>query len=221
LPSTSKELLGGQDAVAELAETFGVVAHGPIVVLASSPPSASVARRSSCSAPHGIDVANVTTDRCVPAPTREEALRRVNPSRKVPQGPRRKEGAMSAQGATLGRGIVRLPMWPVAALVAAAAAATIGLTMIDGATTSQLPADIPVVVGISHVAPRFQPAVGVSGFENPGAYTGETARTATGLENLGAYTGTYKGLENSLENSGASTSEAEITPTVTWHRPVI
>jgi hypothetical protein len=120
---------------------------------------------------------------------------------------------MSAQGATLGRGTIRLPIWPVAALVAAAAAATIGISTIGGAT-SELPVQVPsVVVGTSHVAPRVQPSVGVSGFENPGAYTGETARTYTGLENPGAYTG--------IENPGASTSETEFTPTVTWHRPVI
>jgi len=94
---------------------------------------------------------------------------------------------MSTQGATLGRGTIRLPIWPVAALVAAAAAATIGISTIGGATRD-LPVQVPsVVVGISHATPRFQPSVGVSGFENP----------------------------------GTSTSEAEFTPTVTWHRPVI
>jgi hypothetical protein len=83
---------------------------------------------------------------------------------------------MSAQGATLGgRGnVLHLPIWPVAALVAAAAAALIGLSLIDGVapTRSVTPvtdiqrlanssaamreqgAAIPVAFGISHVTPK-------------------------------------------------------------------
>jgi hypothetical protein len=38
---------------------------------------------------------------------------------------------MSAQGATLGRGTVRIPIWPVAVVVLAATAAVIGLSTID------------------------------------------------------------------------------------------
>lgn len=107
---------------------------------------------------------------------------------------------MSAQGATLGRGTVgrgtvRLPMWPVAALVAAAAAVTIGITMIDGASRSgtaiREQGEVPaVVVGISHVTPSLHsvpsvPSVGYAGFENPGAYITEAPAFAPGLGNPG------------------------------------
>jgi hypothetical protein len=114
---------------------------------------------------------------------------------------------MSTQGATLGRGSVRLPMWPVAALVAAAAAVTIGVTMIDSAgqeASSTTAIREQVIVGISHATPRLQASVGYSGLENPGAYISDAPTYAPGLE-----------------NQGASDSEAEFTPTVTWHRPVI
>ena len=36
MPSTSKELLGGQDAVAELPDPFGVIAH-PVILPAALP----------------------------------------------------------------------------------------------------------------------------------------------------------------------------------------
>src|SRR6266511_5127833 len=56
------------------------------------------------------------------------------PSTKVPMGPERKEEAMSAQGGTLaGRGTMHLPIWPVAALVVAAIAAAIGMSVLGGA----------------------------------------------------------------------------------------
>ena len=113
---------------------------------------------------------------------------------------------MSAQGATIGgRGnVLHLPIWPVAALVAAAAAALIGLSLIDGAapTRSVTPvtdiqrlanssaaireqgATIPVAFGISHVTPKV---VGVVGLENPAAYAPQAPTYAPGLENPGAY----------------------------------
>jgi hypothetical protein len=96
---------------------------------------------------------------------------------------------MSAQGATIGRrGIgVHLPMWPVAILVAAVAAATIGMTVLteegqpkpvtsvtdierianSSAAVREQGAALPIVVGISHVAPSV---TGFAGFENPSAY---------------------------------------------------
>ena len=115
---------------------------------------------------------------------------------------------MSAQGATLGRGSVRLPMWPVAALVAAAAAVTIGVTMIDGArqeastTTANRE---QVIVGISHASPRLAVSPGDA---------------IVGISHASPRLPVSAG-EAGLENRGASTSEAEFTPTVTWHRPVI
>ena len=85
---------------------------------------------------------------------------------------------MSAQGATLGRGTVRIPIWPVAVVVLAATAAMIGLSSIDSigtiapartlvtvtdaqrlanstAAVREQGAALPVIVGISHVAPSL------------------------------------------------------------------
>lgn len=111
---------------------------------------------------------------------------------------------MSAQGATLGRGTVHIPIWPVAVVVlAAAAAALIGLSSIDtiaparpvtivtdaqrlansSAAVREQGAALPVVVGISHVTPK---ATGFAGFENPGAYVTQVP-TYAGFENPGAY----------------------------------
>ncbi len=131
---------------------------------------------------------------------------------------------MSAQGATLRRGIVHIPIWPVAVVVAAAAATLIGLTTIDrdapaGSVTTvteserlanstaairEQGARLPVVVGISHVTPK---ATGFVGLENPGAYGISQVTEGTypvGLENPGAYP--------------AAESDAGFTPT-TGARP--
>jgi hypothetical protein len=114
---------------------------------------------------------------------------------------------MSAQGATLRRGTVHIPIWPVAIVVVAATAAVIGLSAIDGpapartittvtdaerlanstAAIREQGAVAPLAVGISHVAPS---AVGFAGFENPGAYGISQVTEAAhpvGLENPGAY----------------------------------
>ena len=110
---------------------------------------------------------------------------------------------MSAQGATLRRGTAHLPIWPVAALVTAAVATLIGMSLIDGArpqgivtsvTQSERLANssaaireqgavLPVVWGTSHVTPSQTTFVGL---ENPGAYV-EAPAYAPGLENPGAY----------------------------------
>jgi hypothetical protein len=137
---------------------------------------------------------------------------------------------MSAQGATLGgRGnVLHLPIWPVAALVAAVAAVTIGVTMIgeqgrDATRPFTLTGEaansttairesgvvIPAVVGISHVAPSV-PAVseGYAGFENPAAYAPQLPTFATGLENPAAYAPQAPTYAPGLENPGAYPSEA-------------
>ena len=85
---------------------------------------------------------------------------------------------MSAQGATLGRGTGYIPIWPVAVVVLAATAAVIGLSTIDTidsiapartlvtvtnaqrlanstAAVREQGATLPVIVGISHVAPSL------------------------------------------------------------------
>ncbi len=76
--------------------------------------------------------ADVTVDRCGPAPTRRTLPRTVASSAKrSSRGPERKGGAMSAQGGTLQRrGTIELPIWPVAVLVVAALAAAIGMTLL-------------------------------------------------------------------------------------------
>ena len=85
---------------------------------------------------------------------------------------------MSAQGATLGRGTGYIPIWPVAVVVLAATAALIGLSSIASiytiapartlvtvtdaqrlanstAAVREQGATLPVIVGISHVAPSL------------------------------------------------------------------
>jgi hypothetical protein len=82
---------------------------------------------------------------------------------------------MSAQGATLRRGTIELPIWPVAVLVVAALAAAIGMTALGDAGRTKFVtsvtdserfanstaavreqgATLPVIVGISHVAPSL------------------------------------------------------------------
>jgi hypothetical protein len=109
---------------------------------------------------------------------------------------------MSAQGATLGRGTVRIPIWPVAVVVlAAATAAVIGLSSIDTiaparpvtivtdaqrlanstAAVREQGAVAPVVIGISHVTPRaieYVPAV-----DFPGPY-GVPVTEAVGISHV-------------------------------------
>ena len=88
---------------------------------------------------------------------------------------------MSAQGATLGRGTGYIPIWPVAVVVLAATAAVIGLSTIaridtiapartlvtvtdaqrlanSTAAVREQGAALPVIVGISHVAPSLHSA---------------------------------------------------------------
>jgi hypothetical protein len=110
---------------------------------------------------------------------------------------------MSAQGATLRRGTAHLPIWPVAALVTAAVATLIGMSLIDGvrpqgivtsvtrterlanssAAIREQGAVLPIVWGTSHVTPS---QAGFAGFENPGAYITEAPAFA-GFENPAAY----------------------------------
>ena len=86
---------------------------------------------------------------------------------------------MSAQGATLRRGTIELPIWPVAVLVVAALAAAIGMTALgdagqtrfvtsvsdserlanSSAAIREQGAALPVIVGISHVAPSLHGSV--------------------------------------------------------------
>ena len=115
---------------------------------------------------------------------------------------------MSTQGATLRRGIVHIPIWPVAVVVLAATAVVIGLSTLDtdtiaparpvtvvtdaerlassSAAIREQGAVAPVVVGISHVTPKAVMPVGYVGLENPGAYLPRSAYP-NGLENPTAY----------------------------------
>jgi hypothetical protein len=114
---------------------------------------------------------------------------------------------MSTQGGTLQRrGTIELPMWPVAVLVVALIAAAIGVTMLGNevrtryvtsvtdierlsnstAAVREQGATLPVVVGISHVAPSLHASTGYAGFENPAAtYIRESSGYA-GFENPAA-----------------------------------
>jgi hypothetical protein len=97
---------------------------------------------------------------------------------------------MSTQGGTLQRrGTIELPIWPVAVLVVAMIAAAIGVTMLGNevrtsyvtsvtdierlsnstAAVREQGATLPVIVGISHVAPSLHASTGYAGFENPAA----------------------------------------------------
>jgi hypothetical protein len=107
----------------------------------------------------------------------------------------------------------------VAILVAAVAAATIGITLSrqqnqprsvtsvteverlanSSAAIREQGATLPVVVGISHVAPSVS---GFAGFENPGAYV-TRAPAYAGFENPGAYVTQAPTYASGLENPGA------------------
>jgi hypothetical protein len=125
---------------------------------------------------------------------------------------------MSAQGATLRRGTVHIPIWPVAVVVAVAAATLIGLTTIDRdapigsvatVTESERLANSTAAIreqgAVLPVAGVSQSATGFAGFENPGAYGISQVTEAThpvGLENPGAYP------------EAGSESDAGFTPTM-------
>jgi hypothetical protein len=111
----------------------------------------------------------------------------------------------------------------VAILVAAVAAATIGITLSrqqdqprsvtsvtdverlanSSAAIREQGATLPVVVGISHVAPSVS---GFAGFENPGAYVTQAPAFA-GFENPGAYV-TRAPAFAGFENPGAYVTQA-------------
>jgi hypothetical protein len=128
---------------------------------------------------------------------------------------------MATQGATLGRGTLHLPIWPLAAIVAGAAALMIGLTLIDAprpssaavvtdverfanssAAVRERPDTLIPAVGISHVAPNAT-TTHVVGLENPGAVIAQAPTYATGLENPGAYVVQSPTYATGLENPGA------------------
>ena len=125
---------------------------------------------------------------------------------------------MSTQGATLRRGTVHIPIWPVAVVVLAVTAAVIGLSAIDATIDGVAPyrqvvvtdaqrlanssaaireqgAVLPVTWSASHVAPS---AVGFARFAPPAAYGISQVTEATfpvGLENPGAYAGAGSGAD--------------------------
>jgi hypothetical protein len=98
---------------------------------------------------------------------------------------------MSTQGATLRRGTIELPILPVAVLLVAALAAVIGLSSIGSidtiapartlvtvtdaqrlanstAAVREQGATVPVIVGISHVAPSLHGATIGTGWDSLG-----------------------------------------------------
>ncbi len=149
---------------------------------------------------------------------------------------------MSAQGATLRRGTIHLPIWPVAVLVVAAAAVMIMTSLFDdvrpqgpvssvseserlanssawireqGAVAPALPVIDPAVLEHSSAAIREQGAA-------LGVGAGLSAPTyATGLENPGAYVTHAPTYATGLENPGAYqpngiTSKAEPHDPITF-----
>jgi hypothetical protein len=120
---------------------------------------------------------------------------------------------------------VHLPIWPLAAIVAGAAALMIGLTLIDAprpastpavvtdverfanssAAVREQPSELIPAVGISHVTPNATTETFV-GLENPGAYVAQGPTYATGLENPGAYVVQTPTYATGLENPGAYVS---------------
>ena len=163
-------------------------------------------------------MADGTTDRCAPAPTPGEAIRRVGSSTRSRRD-REEGGAIGAQGATLGRGTVRIPIWPVAVVVLAATAAVIGMSMLDTSDTiaparplvtvtdaqrlenstaaiREQGAVAPVAVGISHVTPKAVLPIGIS-HVTPSLHA---STGFSGLENPAASyireASGYAGLEN-------------------------
>ena len=112
---------------------------------------------------------------------------------------------MATQGATLGRGTLHLPIWPLAAIVAGAAALMIGLTLNDASRPSTVVVERPdalPAVGISHVTPNATTS-GFVGLENPGAVIAQAPTYAVGLENPGAYVAQAPTYAVGLENPGA------------------
>ena len=110
---------------------------------------------------------------------------------------------MSAQGATLGRGTVHIPIWPVAVVVRRrhrrrdravtfvdrhdrAGPAGHGRDRRPSGSRTRPPRSVsrvpwpPSSVGISHVTPKAVAPVGFVGLENPAAYPpGPPTRTAS------------------------------------------
>ena len=129
---------------------------------------------------------------------------------------------MATQGATLGRGTLHLPIWPLVAIVVGAAALMIGMTLIDAprqsssaavvtdverfanssAAVRERPDTLAPAVGISHVTPNAT-TTHMVGLENPGAVIAQAPTYATGLENPSAYVVESPTYANGLENPGA------------------
>jgi len=131
---------------------------------------------------------------------------------------------MATQGATLGRGTLHLPIWPLVAIVAGAAALMIGLTLIDAprqsssativtdverfanssAAVRERPDTLAPAVGISHVTPNAT-TTHMVGLENPAAVIATAPTYATGLENPGAYVAPAVGISHVTPNATTET----------------
>ena len=136
---------------------------------------------------------------------------------------------MSAQGATLRRGTVHIPIWPVAVVVVLATATMIGLSSIDtvaplGTITSvtqseRLANSSTAIREQGAVLPVVTPSeIGFVGLENPGAYATQLPSYA-GFENPGAYITQAPTFVPGLENPGAYPVDESFTPTAGALRP--
>lgn len=126
---------------------------------------------------------------------------------------------MSAQGATLRRGTVHLPIWPVTALVAAAVVA-IGISMLGGVRPQGSVAPVTkTVVGLENPGAYVTEAPAYVGFENPSAYITEApayvgiSHVSPSLHSVG-----FAGFEN--PGAYATTAGSNDGPNGALHRQV-
>jgi len=146
---------------------------------------------------------------------------------------------MSAQGGTLARrGAVHLPIWPVAAVLAATVAAAIGMSVLNGGTQTRLVTRVTDEerIASSTAAVREQGAIlPVKATVNPGMWTMAQAEAYLdslegqityphGLENPGAIVASTSTFPVGLENPGAypgSVAAPAAGPAAAPHQPIM
>jgi hypothetical protein len=146
---------------------------------------------------------------------------------------------MSAQGGTIARGTIHLPMWPVAALLAAMVAAAVGMAVLtdarpDGVVTSvtdsERLANSSAAIREQGAAGLALPAIDAAVLEHSSAAVREQGASIGasigvtyihGLENAGAWgiaeTTTFV---PGLENPGAYANGDAVTAPIEKHGPI-
>jgi hypothetical protein len=130
---------------------------------------------------------------------------------------------MSAQGGTLARrGAVHLPIWPVAAVLAAVIAAAVGMSILSGTeggvvttvTDTERFANSSAAVREQGATLPFEPP-----FVNPGMWTQTQAEASVdALEGQVTYA---HGLENPGAYLGEAVAPAAIAPPAEPHQPIM